>query len=289
MNLAEQLKSLEKEKNQQLQILNEKKDKILKESNEEVFKNYFCFVTLNQSRLMSSRIPKNIQHFITSLNFEIIGIPESDHHFRLYSLEFDNRLEVNFKDNQPDFTYSSYAFSHVKSINKNGLFFINNFNDLTQEKIQSSISSIGNYYNDLQDPYDDHAIPRLGLTGLIGYFKQSNTQFTLKEFGKYINKQIPDLVEKHLSTLVVDKIQNGSASSERLYQLTNENKINLVAHIQKNLNKSIAQASKHKPDNIGTYGQNHWVQVHNDMSDYFNERDSLVIKPVKKKISNKLK
>ena len=30
MNLAEQLKSLEKEKNQQLQILNEKKDKKLK-------------------------------------------------------------------------------------------------------------------------------------------------------------------------------------------------------------------------------------------------------------------
>lgn len=281
MNLAQKLKSLE-----------EQKQALIKESEEQVKNNYFCFMKINPVQLISSKIPKGTEHFRTQISIEIIVIPPSDTNYHhLFSLEFNTTLEVDFKIKDKPLSFHSSHFSHIKSINKDGIFFIDNYQDLNPLQKFELGRKLDNYYESLQDPYDSIAIPQLRLRGFVDYQKFSNTNMTLKDFSKQVLNQIPDIVEKNLSTLVVDKIKQGFETSERLYQLTNSDKEELYKHMKKSFSKAIKDTTTHREKDNNNYGQNHWIEVHNQVCDYFNQLDSLVSnsKTSTKKTTRKLK
>jgi hypothetical protein len=219
MNYAQKLLKLEKQK-----------EALLKSATQEVYKNFFCFINIQPIQYLSSKNPKGVQKYGVNLQFEIITVSEATPQ-QFNSFEFTTRIELK-KEN---IEYSHGLYSKVKSINPKGLFFINNYGDFTDEQKNLQTEKVKAYYEKLQDPYDDWAVPRLELNNVVGYVKLSSVDFTAKDFAKEINKSVDSIVSNHVSKFLVEKTEINFNKTETYYDLKVQEKKELIKDIKKNL------------------------------------------------------
>lgn len=232
MNLAQELLTLEKQK-----------EDLLKKSQELVADYYFCFITTNCMQFGMPLKSSDSKKMGIQINFEIIDF-ETVHKSQFNSSEITTTIKLKKIDNQEKISFEnsgSYQYKRIKSINSKGLFFINNYNDLDEKQKKESIKQIQSYYEKAQDPYDDWAIPSLSVKNIVGYIKKSKIDFTLDDLITELSDQVKDIVEKHISKVVVLNTPHYYNNIETVYELTKKEKQKLIKTIIKNLVKTINQ------------------------------------------------
>lgn len=252
---------------QQLLQLEEDKEKLLKQSRQSLVNHYFCFVNLEPVEFFSSK-DKDISPCGTKLTFEIIAIDNSDNnHF--YSVDFVASLNVG-KNNTLVCSFDGGC--NVKLINQLGIFLIQNFSNLNKKQKTNLLENINTYYEYLQKKDDENYVRRLNTYHIIDYFISENYQ-SLEDFIVFINQSIPTIVEQHLSSFVSGKPKKtfGNVEPKQIYQLSIEDKNNLIEKIQSNFYDTIKD-SLYKIKKENNY-QQEWEIAHNQTVDFFNAKE----------------
>ena len=237
MNLAQELLQLEKQK-----------ETLLNKSQNITAQYYFCFITTTPIQFgipSKSTTPKRMG---VRINCEIIDFHDvKNKQFNSFDLTFTIRMQKSDNKDKLTFDYSGgNQHKTLKSINANGLFFINNYSDLSDKQKKESIKKIEDYYEKAQDPYYSWAIPSLSVNNIVGYLKKSKLNCSLDEFLNDLSNQLENFIIESLSTFVIEETYQNwyDKEIEKIYTFTAKDKKSLIKHIHKNLKNNIIEKNK---------------------------------------------
>lgn len=278
---------------QELFELEEKKKNFLEQSRKNLSQHFFCFITFSHSYGYSRN--SNIEPIHSTLAFQILSFDKKSKH-SFYLAEFETNIEFKKKDNEPLlFIYRHSASPTTKNIGKNGLFLVNNYEDLSDSQKADYLNKVHEEYEKMQDPDDVRAIPKLETRGLIDYLKLDNSDLTLNEFVNELKKKVKPLVETYLTSIVYERTKkkwyNDKEVPPSTYELSQEEINTLIKDIQKNLvsrvSASIKPVEVRKDSSYGT--SNEWDVYHNNAVNHFIAHDNQVLEARKSSLESSTK